>query len=101
MVNDNPSPKILILMLKSYNAKILVFLSGLCLLLSLLTLWMGMTNASRILLIAFMVALALGFRGFPSLRGFSYPAIIFANVTAAKYLPQAFIHLNTFQFSFK
>ncbi|PGH37597.1 MAG: bile acid:sodium symporter [Candidatus Nephrothrix sp. EaCA] len=86
-------------MLKSYNPKILVFLSGLCLLLSLLTLWMGMTNASGILLIAFMVALALGFQGFPSLKGYSYTAIIFAAVTAAMYFPQRFIEFNGFKFS--
>src|SRR6218665_1851510 len=87
------------LMLKSYNPKILVFLSGLCLLLSLLTLWMGMTEASGILLIAFMIALALGFHGLPSVKACFYRAIFFAAVTASMYFPQRFIEFKVFKFS--
>jgi BASS family bile acid:Na+ symporter len=50
-------------------------------------------------LIAFFVFLAIGFRGFESLKGFTYPTMIFAAVTTALYYTEYFIELNGFKFS--
>ncbi len=49
------------------------------------------------LLILFFISLAVGFRGFPSLRGFSYTIIIFAAVTTAMFYPQYFQSWNGFK----
>ena len=49
--------------------------------------------------IAFFIFLAIGFRGFESLKGFTYPIMIFAAVTTALYYTQYFIELNGFKFS--
>jgi BASS family bile acid:Na+ symporter len=47
-------------------------------------------------MIFFFISLAIGFRGFVTVRPFSYPAIIFAAVTLALYYPQHFIAINDF-----
>lgn len=49
--------------------------------------------------IAFFLLLAISFRGFPSLKGFTYTVIIFAAVTTALYYPQYFVELNGFKFA--
>ena len=49
------------------------------------------------LFITFFIALAIGLRGFPMLKGFSYTVTIFAAVTTALYYPQPFIELNGFK----
>ena len=50
-------------------------------------------------LIAFFILLAIGFRGFTSLRGFSYTIIIFAAVTTALYYPAYFVEMRGFRFA--
>ena len=48
-------------------------------------------------LIAFFLALAIGFRGYESLKGFSYTTIIFAAVTMALYYPFYFVTVGDFK----
>jgi len=49
--------------------------------------------------ITFFLALALSFRGFEHLRGFTYTVIIFAAVTTSLYYPQYFLEVNGFKLS--
>jgi BASS family bile acid:Na+ symporter len=48
-------------------------------------------------LIAFFIFLAIGFRGFKLLKGYSYSLIIFAGVTIALYYPAHFVELDGFK----
>jgi len=48
-------------------------------------------------LIAFFLALALGFRGYESLKGFAYTTMIFAAVTMAMYYPFYFQQVGDFK----
>jgi len=47
--------------------------------------------------IGFFIALAVGFRGFTHLKGFSYTVMIFAAVTTALYYPNYFVEVNGFK----
>lgn len=47
--------------------------------------------------IAFFVGLAIGFRGFQHLKGFSYTVMIFAAVTTAMFYPDYFVEIGDFQ----
>ena len=60
------------------------------------TLLIGKTETAGPFFICFFVLLAIGFRGFGSLKAFSYPAIIFGAVTLALYYPDRFISINGF-----
>lgn len=51
------------------------------------------------LLIIVFVALAIGFRFSPILKGYSYTMLIFAAVTTALRYPQYFVELNGFKFA--
>lgn len=79
--------------------KIVTGISILCLLVVLALLFMGSIAAAGPWFIAFFVLLAIGFRGFPALRGYSYTVTIFAAVTMAMYYPQYFTEVNGFKFS--
>src|SRR6476469_7246752 len=59
----------------------------------------GHVGESGPLFITFFIALAIGFRGFPLLKGFSYTVTIFAAVTTALYYPKPFTELNGFKFA--
>ena len=48
-------------------------------------------------LIAFFIFLAIGFRGFKLLKGYSYSLIIFAAVTTALYYPAHFVEVDGFK----
>ena len=50
-------------------------------------------------LITFFIVLAISFRGFELLKGFSYTVIIFAAVTTALYYPQYFVQYKGFSFA--
>jgi len=50
-------------------------------------------------MVGFFILLAIVFRGFPSLRSFSYTAVIFAAVTTALYYPGYFIEYRGFSFA--
>ena len=71
----------------------------LCLLTSIIMIISGNIGSSGPVLIGFFVALALGFRGFDHLKGFSYTVIIFAAVTTSLYYPQFFIEFNGYKLS--
>lgn len=49
--------------------------------------------------VLFFILLAIGFRGYKMLKGFSYTVIIFAAVTTALFYPQYFIGYNGFKFA--
>ena len=51
------------------------------------------------LLILFFVLLGIGFRGYQSLKGFTYTTMIFAAVTASMFYPALFIEVGDFKFS--
>jgi len=53
-------------------------------------------NAGRLLII-FFISLAIGFRGFPLLKGFAYSMMIFAAVTTALNFPEYFKEINGFK----
>jgi BASS family bile acid:Na+ symporter len=50
-------------------------------------------------LIAFFLALAIGFRGSALLKGLSFTVTIFAAVTTALYYPNYFVDINGFKLS--
>jgi BASS family bile acid:Na+ symporter len=57
----------------------------------------GMQPVAGPLFILSFIALAIGFRGFPLLKGFSYTITIFAAVTTALFYPQYFNEYNGFR----
>ncbi len=63
--------------------KLLASLATLSLIAALVMVFTGNIANAGPLFIFFFIALAISFRGFPSLKGFSYTVIIFAAVTAA------------------
>ena len=60
---------------------------------------MGHLQEAGPFFIAFFVLMAIGFRGFPLLKGFSYTVTIFAAVTTALYYPTYFVEYNGFKFA--
>jgi BASS family bile acid:Na+ symporter len=81
--------------LNNFNIyKIVAGLSVICLLISATFFYRGGIEQAGPFLIAFFVMLAISFRGFTLLKGFSYTLIIFAAVTTALYYPQYFIQVN-------
>ncbi|WP_257657557.1 bile acid:sodium symporter family protein [Parapedobacter lycopersici] len=58
--------------------------------------FMGHIDTAGPLFILFFVLLAIGLRGYASLKGFSYTVVIFAAVTAALYYPDYFLELRGF-----
>ena len=77
--------------------KIALALGGLCLIAAIVLLSNGNISQAGPLIILFFLAMAIGFRGFSFLRGFSYSMIIFAAVTTALYFPQYFKEVNGFK----
>ncbi len=70
--------------------RILLGLAGASALTALVLFIIGNATEAGPYLIAFFVLLAIGFRGYESLRGFSFTAVIFASVTVAMYYPANF-----------
>lgn len=62
-------------------------------------LFMGTVSQAGPLVIAFFLALAIGFRGHNFLKGFSYSLMIFAAVTTALYYPNYFVEYKGFVFA--
>lgn len=74
-------------------------LAALCLVATLaISLITGLAHAGPVL-IAFFILLAIGFKGYESLKGFSYTIIIFAAVTTALFYPGYFVEFNGFKFA--
>lgn len=72
---------------------------GLCAVCFMVSVIMAITGSGKDagpLFILFFISLSVGFRGFEQLKAFSYPAIIFAAVTAALYYPSNFTEINGF-----
>ena len=76
-----------------------LILAGVCLLASLSMLFGGNYEIGAPLLIAFFVALSVGFRGNPVLKGFAFTMIIFAVVVAALQYPSSFIEYDGYKFT--
>ncbi|MEQ9442652.1 MAG: bile acid:sodium symporter family protein [Cyclobacteriaceae bacterium] len=74
--------------------KILLGLAGASALAALVFFITGHSVSAGPFVIAFFLLLAIGFRGYPSLRGFSFTAIIFASVSVAMYYPANFQEVN-------
>ncbi len=79
--------------------KLASILAGVCLLASLAMFFNSNYDIGAPLLIAFFVALSIGFRGNPVLKGFAFTLIIFATVVAALQYPTAFIEVNGYKMS--
>lgn len=77
--------------------KVILGIAILCLAAAIGMILVGRTAETGPLLITFFVALAIGFRGFTLLKGFSYTVIIFAAVTTAMFYPGPFIEINGFR----
>lgn len=58
----------------------------------------GVANAGPYFIL-FFILLAIGFRGYENLKGFSYSLMIFAAVTTALYYPANFQEINGFKLS--
>ena len=86
--------------MKNLNAyKILLGLAILCLLVALFMALNGNIEQAGPFFIAFFLALAVGFRGYDHLKGFSYTVMIFAAVTTALYYPSYFVEVDGFRFT--
>jgi BASS family bile acid:Na+ symporter len=81
------------------RSKILIFLSGIFLVAYIITTPVGLHQYAGWLLVGFFVSLAVLFRGYEILKGYSFTIMIFAVVSAAMYYPQFFITLGDFKFS--
>ena len=79
---------------KLYQA--MLVLAGVCFLVTLIMLFTGNGEDAGLVLTAFFVSLAIGFRGYENLKGFSFTVIIFAAVTVAMYYPSYFQEVNGF-----
>jgi bile acid:Na+ symporter, BASS family len=74
-------------------------MAAICLIAALAMVFTGNTAAAGPLFIAFFAALAIGFRGVASLKGFAYTVTIFAAVTTALYYPSYFSEWGGFKLS--
>jgi len=83
--------------LKQNTYKIVLGLAALLLLIALGMIFTGNIELAGPLLIAFFLALAFGFRGYDSLKGFAYTTVIFAAVTMALYYPVYFVSVGDFK----
>jgi BASS family bile acid:Na+ symporter len=79
--------------------KILLGIAGICLIVALVMTFSGNIINAGPLYIIFFLALAIGIRSFPTLKGLSYTVIILAAVTTAMYYPAPFVEVNGFKLS--
>jgi len=79
--------------------KLTLAFAVLCLIAALVMVLSGHVGEAGPLFITFFIALAIGFRGFSLLKGFSYTVTIFAAVTTALYYPKSFTELSGFKFA--
>jgi len=77
--------------------KLILSVAGLCLIVALIITMSAHIEKAGPLFIAFFLLLAIGFRGFALLKGFTYTVIIFAAVTTALYYPDYFIEVNGYK----
>jgi BASS family bile acid:Na+ symporter len=84
-------------MLRIYSYKTFFCLSALCLLTAGILIWTDADSGSGILLVAAVVLLALGFRRYAALKGYTYTMMVIAAVIAAMFYPQYFITVGDFR----
>src|SRR5690606_3153613 len=60
---------------------------------------LGQFDQSGPFVILFFVSLALYFRGYGQLRGYTYPTVIFGAVAAALFYPHYFLEVNGYSLS--
>ena len=75
----------------------LLIISALFIVSSGISFVLDLTSVSGLLLVSGLIALAIGVRGFPKLRGYSYTLWIFTAVAASMFYPQYFISIGDFQ----
>ncbi len=86
--------------MKHINAyKIALGLALLCLIAAVFLVLNGNIEQAGPFFIAFFLALAVGFRGYNHLKGYSYTVMIFAAVTTALYYPSYFVEVDGFRFA--
>lgn len=84
--------------MKKDNAyKLLLGLAALCIVAALIMVFSGNIAQAGPVFIIFFILLAIGFRGFATLKGFSYTVMIFAAVAMALYYPIYFLEVNGFK----
>lgn len=74
--------------------KIVLLIAGLSIAIALIMALSGKIEKAGPYFIVFFLALAIGFRGFQHLKGFSFTVIIFGAVAAALYYPAYFVEVN-------
>ena len=79
--------------------KIFLGIAAGCLIAALVLVFNGNIAQAGPFLISFFLFLAIGFRGFTGLKGFTYSTIIFAAVSTALYYPTYFVELDGFRFA--
>ncbi|HMC87098.1 MAG TPA: bile acid:sodium symporter family protein [Chitinophagaceae bacterium] len=84
---------------KSINNYIGLLIAGLLMIAFIITNSMGHHQISGWLLMLFFVCLAIAFRRFPALKGFTFTVMIFAAVSLAMYYPQYFVQVGSFKLS--
>jgi bile acid:Na+ symporter, BASS family len=77
--------------------KILLGLAAVCLVAALVMSFGGNVHNAGPFFIIFFLALSIGIRVFPTLKGLSYTVIILAAVTTALYYPGPFVEINGFK----
>ena len=81
------------------SSRILLVLSGLCTIIFSSLYFIGKVEWSGIFIIAALILLALGFKGFDYLKQFSYTTMIFAAVCSSLFYPGLFTEWGGFKLS--
>lgn len=81
------------------GSKIWFLLSGLFMIGFVISTLMEMHEYAGWLLMFFFLGIALGFRGYELLKGYSFTVSIFAAVSMAMYYPQYFVYVGDFKLS--
>ena len=81
------------------TTKVCLFLCGAFLVAYIITTPIGLHEYAGWLLVGFFVSLAILFRGYEILKGYSFTIMIFAAVSASMYYPQFFIVIGNFKLS--
>ncbi|ULQ50732.1 bile acid:sodium symporter family protein [Flavihumibacter fluvii] len=79
--------------------KILLIIAAICGISGIGMLLSGSPETAGPLLILAFITMAIAFRGYEQLKGFSYTVTIFAAVTTALFYPKAFVEMNGFVFA--
>jgi len=83
--------------MKNKLHRALLIISAIFIISSGISFVLELTSAPGLLLVSGLIALAIGVRGFPKLKGFSYTLWIFTAVATSMFYPQYFISVGDFQ----